>query len=209
MAREGIGQAAQSFAQRTQRDARCGSDGHEPYPWRQPYFVGREKELAFVAEALAPDVRNWGVIITGAGGVGKTALAVRAAESAPKHFRRIIFLSAKQRALSPNGVYDLGDFVLRGYLEMLNAIAFEIGRPALKQSPENERAPLLRLELEQTNVLLVLDNLESLTEDDRERLFAFLNHLPHGCSAIVTSRFAVRRLVPAPCRSAVLTKEMR
>jgi len=157
---------------------------------RHPYFVGRESELAIVAEALAPEVRNWGVIITGEGGIGKTALAVRAAELAPRRFRRVVFLSAKQRDLSASGVHNLaGDFVLQGYLEMLNAIALEIGLPELKQSPDSERAALLRRELEELNALLVLDNLEALTEDDRERLFTFLNRLPRGCNAIVTSRF--------------------
>ncbi|NJN97326.1 MAG: hypothetical protein HC875_26215 [Anaerolineales bacterium] len=49
---------------------------------RQPYFFGREQELAEIAAALAPESRTWGVLIDGPGGIGKTALAYarRAAE---------------------------------------------------------------------------------------------------------------------------------
>ena len=42
--------------------------------------------------------------------------------------------------------------------------------------------------LEGTGSLLVLDNLESLPEPDRAEMFAFLDRLPQGCNAIVTSR---------------------
>ena len=37
-------------------------------------------------------------------------------------------------------------------------------------------------------VAVICPNLENLPEGDRDQLFAFLNRLPRGCSAIVTSR---------------------
>lgn len=35
-----------------------------------------------IADALAPDARGWGALVDGPGGIGKTSLAIRAAELA-------------------------------------------------------------------------------------------------------------------------------
>ncbi len=156
---------------------------------RLQYFFGRETELKKVADALAPEARGWGALIDGPGGIGKTALAIRAAESVPSdRFRRIIFLSSKERELTADGQRALGHFVLPTYLEMLNAIASELAQSDLAKSPEHERSALVLRALQEKEVLLVLDNLETLPEHDRDQLFAFLNRLPRGSSAIVTSR---------------------
>lgn len=157
-------------------------------PRPQPFF-GRAEELKKIAAALGPDTRGWGVLIDGPGGMGKTALAVRAAEMAPAdRFQRIVFLSSKERELSADGQRELGHFVLPGYLEMLNAIARELEQPQLTKLAEDERSEAILRALRGAGVLLVLDNLESLPAPDRDQLFAFLNRLPGGCSAIVTSR---------------------
>src|SRR5262249_35812746 len=47
---------------------------------RLAYFFGRELELATIASSLEPGARTWRSLIDGPGGIGKTALAVRAAE---------------------------------------------------------------------------------------------------------------------------------
>ena len=94
-----------------------------------------------IADALAPEARGWGALIDGPGGIGKTALAIRAAESVPSgRFRRIIFLSSKERELTADGQRALGYFVVPTYLEMLNAIARELGQADFTKSPESERA---------------------------------------------------------------------
>lgn len=156
---------------------------------RLEMFFGREKELAKLAESLAEDARGWGALIDGPGGIGKTSLAIRAAEEVPAgRFRHIVFLSAKERELSADGQRALGGFGLPGYLEMLNAIARELGQPDLAKSVEDQRAEVVLRALRGQDVLLLLDNLETLPTSDRDQLFAFLNRLPRGCSAIVTSR---------------------
>lgn len=156
---------------------------------RLQFFFGREADLKKIADALSPDARGWGALIDGPGGIGKTSLAIRAAELvAQGRFRRIVFLSSKERELTADGQRPLGSFVLPGYLEMLNAIARELEKPDLAKSPEAERSDVILYALRDADVLLVLDNLETLPEGDRDKLFAFLNRLPHGCSAIVTSR---------------------
>ena len=156
---------------------------------RLPFFFGREVELKKIADSLAEDARGWGALIDGPGGIGKTSLAIRAAELVPAgRFSRIIFLSSKERELTADGQRSLGNFVVPGYLEMLNAIARELDKPDIAKTTEEERAEAVLRALRGTNVLLLLDNLETLPESDRDQLFAFLNRLPRGCSAIVTSR---------------------
>jgi tetratricopeptide (TPR) repeat protein len=157
-------------------------------PRIQPFF-GRTDELKKIAEALDPNTRTWGALIDGPGGMGKTSLAVRAAyDCPPGQFHRIIFLSVKDREMDDEGERKLTGFILPGFLEMLNELARELGQPDITKSPEDQRIHLLLDALRSTQVLLILDNLESLTKDDRDQLFNFVKRLPQGCKAILTSR---------------------
>jgi tetratricopeptide (TPR) repeat protein len=152
-------------------------------------FFGREKELKTIADALAPKTRTWGALIDGPGGIGKTSLAVRAAELAPPgQFQRILFLSSKQRQMTTEGERQLADFVVPGYLDMLNEIARQLNHPEIPKQPETERARLIIDALAPAHGLLILDNLESLPKDQQDRLFELLSQLPQGCKAIATSR---------------------
>ncbi|HWW75270.1 MAG TPA: AAA family ATPase, partial [Pyrinomonadaceae bacterium] len=171
------------------------SDGKPPrtsipnnLPRLQPFF-GREAELAHIREALDPENRTWGALIDGPGGMGKTSLAIRAAQAcAPEEFKRIAFVSVKNRELDDDGVRELGVFVLPGFLEMLNELARELGGADINKAPEDDRIRLLLEALRGEQVLLILDNLESLPKPDRDRLFTFVKRLPQGCKAILTSR---------------------
>jgi tetratricopeptide (TPR) repeat protein len=152
-------------------------------------FFGREKELKTIADALAPEARTWGALIDGPGGMGKTSLAVRAAELVPPNrFKQIIFLSAKERELTADGQRPLKGFVLPSYLQMLNELANQLGQPELAKLAEEERTLRLQQKLQAADALLILDNLESLSSEHRDQIFAFVGRLPHGCKAIVTSR---------------------
>jgi tetratricopeptide (TPR) repeat protein len=156
---------------------------------RLQFFFGRDADLKRIADSLAEDARGWGALIDGPGGIGKTSLAIRAAELVPPgRFSRIIFLSSKERELTADGQRSLSGFVVPSYLEILNAIARELDEADLAKTSEAERPSAIVKMLGAANVLLVLDNLETLSRTDRDQLFAFLNRLPRGCSAIVTSR---------------------
>jgi hypothetical protein len=121
--------------------------------------------------------------------MGKTSLAVRAAELVPSgQFERILFLSSKERKLTPDGERKLSDFVVPGYLDMLNEIACLIQQPDLAKQPQADRARLVIDALAPAKALLVLDNLESLPKGQQNQLFEFLSQLPQSCKAIVTSR---------------------
>ncbi len=168
------------------RPARTSTPNNLP---RLQSFFGREAELEKIREALDPDNRTWGALIDGPGGMGKTSLAVRAAyDCTPEQFKRIVFVSVKTRELDDDGVRELGVFILPGFLEMLNELSRELGRADITKSPEDERIRLLLEALRDEQVLLILDNLESLPKGDRDKLFTFVKRLPVGCKAILTSR---------------------
>ncbi|HLO16932.1 MAG TPA: DUF4062 domain-containing protein [Anaerolineales bacterium] len=155
----------------------------------QSFFVGREKELEIIKSALSSESRTWGVLIDGPGGMGKTALAVRAAYLAPETlFDRKIFITAKVRELTPEGEKPLKDFSRDNYFSMLNELALELGEEGIPRLVPDERANPLRLAMAGKKTLIVFDNLETLSEDERTRLFQFLSRLPEGNKAIATSR---------------------
>jgi hypothetical protein len=138
-------------------------------------FFGRTHELKKISDALSPKTRTWGALIDGPGGIGKTSLAVRAAELAPAgQFLHIFFLSSKDRKMTAEGERRLSDFVIPGYLDMLNEIPRRLKQPDLAKQPETDRARLLIDALAPAKVLLILDNLESLHKDHQNRLFEFL-----------------------------------
>lgn len=155
----------------------------------QPYFFGREDELKKIAEAISPEARTWGALIDGPGGIGKTALAIRAGHLAPAaHCERKIFLSAKIRELSPTGEQALQDFMLPNYQALLVELARELGDDTIEQTTPDERANAVRRALAETRALIVIDNVETFAEPERVRLYQFLTRLPASCKAIVTSR---------------------
>jgi class 3 adenylate cyclase/tetratricopeptide (TPR) repeat protein len=157
-------------------------------PSLQPFF-GREKELAGIANVLDPKSRGWGTLIDGDGGMGKTSLAVRAAyDASPHDFKKIVFISLKTRELDDDGVHDLSGFILSGLIELFNELARELGHADIAKATEGQRPRLLLDALRNTQTLLVLDNLESLTKAERGQLIAFVKRLPQGCKAILTAR---------------------
>ena len=156
---------------------------------RPGFFVGREKELDIIKAALSPDSRTWGALIDGPGGIGKTALAIKAAHDAPAElFERKIFITAKVRELTAEGEAKLTDFTRPTYLAMLDELGKELGADGLEKLAPEARPNELRLALAGKQALIIFDNLETLPEDERTRLFQFITRLPPGNKAIVTSR---------------------
>jgi len=153
----------------------------------QEFFVGRDKERDIILSALSPESRTWGALIDGPGGIGKSALAIHAAHKA-EGFERKIFITAKVRELNADGEAKLTDFTRPTYLAMLDELGKELGADGLEKLAPDERPNELRLALAGKKALIIFDNLETLPEEERTRLFQFLSRLPEGNKAIVTSR---------------------
>ncbi len=166
-------------------------------PSLQPFF-GREDELRKIADALDPKHRSWGTLIDGDGGRGKTSLAVFAAYQVPsEHFERIVFVSIKQQQQDDSRLRDLGSLGFKSWMEMLGEISRILDLKAVTQAPEAERARILSQHLEGRRILLVLDNLETLSDAEQDQLFGFLDRLPQGNKALLTSRRFVGTTVHA------------
>ncbi|HEY1052531.1 MAG TPA: DUF4062 domain-containing protein [Prosthecobacter sp.] len=155
---------------------------------RQARFFGRQKELEVIAKALLPQTRSWGVLIDGPGGMGKTSLAVHAADLAKAQFDRVLFLTTKSQRLTPEGTVAMTTSIVPAYPDILNELGQLLGLPHIEKSPEAERAARIKTALQTDKVLLIFDNLENLENTQQMLLFGFVEDLPPGCKAIVTSR---------------------
>jgi tetratricopeptide (TPR) repeat protein len=157
-------------------------------PSRRPFF-GREKELSDIAKYLQPDHKGWGVVLDGPGGMGKTSLALEAAHRAPaEHFPLKLFITAKSSRLDPDGVHQLQDHRVVDYYGLLTEIGLSLGISDIQRVPQEQKADSIRHALAQQRALLILDNLETFSRDERRRIYDLLEVLPSGCRAIVTSR---------------------
>ena len=129
---------------------------------RLTHFFGRKKELEVIAKALLPQTRTWGVLIDGPGGMGKTSLAVKAAELARADFDRVLFVSTKNQKLTPEGTVAVSNSIVPAYPELLSQTARLLGLAHATDKPEAERAALIKAAMEKEKVLLIFDNLENL-----------------------------------------------
>jgi predicted ATPase/tetratricopeptide (TPR) repeat protein/DNA-binding XRE family transcriptional regulator len=142
------------------------AQSHLPMP--VPAFIGREQELTQIANALAHPAHRL-LTIVGAGGMGKTYLALRAAESNASAFKdRNYFVGLV-------GVTSIEFIAL--------AIANSIGFPLIGNAPPEEQ---LLDYLRDKNFLLLLDNFEHLL-DGRNLIIKLLECAPL-VKLLVTSR---------------------
>ena len=147
-------------------------------PAQYTSFVGRERELRTLLDLVTT---NRLVTVTGAGGTGKTRLAVRLGEELQSDFADGVWLCDLAPVADPNLV---GDAV---------AQALELRRAA------RNRVTAVREHLKDRSVLLLLDNCEhvlgSAAETIRELLAAC-----HGVRILATSRSPVGLIGEAICR---------
>jgi tetratricopeptide (TPR) repeat protein len=163
-------------------------------------FVGREKEREWLRRCLSSQDPVWVVILSGIGGVGKTALALATAheylrrydELPPEErFDAIVWASAKEEVLTAAGRERAAPagLVARTLADIYAAIAQVLEREAItRAATREEQDRLVQQALTAQRTLLVLDNLDTLEGPGAEEVRAFLRNLPRPTKAIVTSR---------------------
>jgi len=146
--------------------------------------------MARCLDALSPDERGWGATIDGIGGIEKTALSLKVAVRAREQawFDAYIFVTAKTSWLSPRAC-------ARKRWRSLCWTPFRESIRLLERENERqitdalERRHALLDALRGRRALLVWDNLENLTADERDLIAEFLRKLPAPNKAIITSRY--------------------
>ncbi|WP_405967905.1 tetratricopeptide repeat protein [Streptomyces sp. NBC_00015] len=171
---------------------RGGGSGRSSLPVQLTRFVGRESELARIAEAL-PGARL--VTLTGPGGAGKTRLAIEAAR-ARGEAPLLPSPSAAREDVCFVELAPLADGARIPY-----AVLAALGVREGFRTPAGDGAGRLSAVLEDRELLLVLDNCEHLVED-AARLTALLLASCPGVRVLATSRESLgitgEILVPVP-----------
>ncbi|MEI6778366.1 MAG: tetratricopeptide repeat protein [Chloroflexales bacterium] len=175
-----------------------------PRPWhnlpQRSYaeFIGRQDELAQLTRLLQPHPRSRHFVVTidGIGGVGKSALALELAYGYREHnaalpeserFAAIIWVSAKRTLLTAGGIQQRRQ-TFNTLDDLFREVATVLEQPTILQASSDERRSLVAHALAAQRTLLVVDNLETV---DDEELLSFLRELPDPTKAIITTRHRI------------------
>lgn len=165
-------------------------------------FFGRTTELKRIKKALLGAYPV--VSVLGDGGIGKTAIALKVAydlldiQEAP--FDAIVWATAKSTTLTDREITTIGN-AIQDSLGLFEAAAKELAGNVSTDRGADPMEELLDY-LEQFRVLLILDNLETVTD---HRLRAFLLDLPVGSKVLLTSRIGLG--IENPVKLEPLTQE--
>jgi tetratricopeptide (TPR) repeat protein len=167
-----------------------------------PLFVGRVGPLAQAAQALAPGSGRTGVLFYGMAGAGKTACAVELAH----HYRDLKRFEAFVEYRAPEEGKDIALALVQLAQVMERRLpGFTMTHVVGRAEAFADWLPELVEFLEQTSLLLLLDNLESLLRPDGswrdprwgQLVAALLAH--HGDSrTLLTSRLRPRVAIGVP-----------
>ncbi len=152
-------------------------------------FYGRENDIATVTSAISKNIHEWGLLISGIAGIGKTSLALFVANKAffKKSFEAFIFITAKKTTLEPGGI-------LQNYKsvsiedDFINETVRVLGKPNIIQMNESDKRNAFFELLKEVPTLIIYDNLESLSSVGQDSIARFLIGLPKTSKAILTSR---------------------
>ena len=176
-------------------------------------LIGRQEERKQLQELLFPRYAAYLITVDGIGGVGKTALVLDVAYQslqASTHgihlphvptFDAIIFVSAKQQYLTPQGILQSTqtDRTLR---KIFQEVTKALDRRDIPATPLQEQADLVREILGRQRTLLIVDNLETM--EDKQKILSFLYQLPPTVKVVITTR---ERAMFAPIRLEQLAEE--
>lgn len=156
-------------------------------------FVGRNKEKNSIKKLLYSD-QDRIITITGAGGVGKTAVALKTAYTIladpEKRYDAIIWFSAKETKLtSENGIVEIEPQIkncfrlTKDILKIVDPKSAEIFQKA--NFLQNQYIEALYDLFSCHKYLLIIDNLETIQDEDT---INFIKDIPRPSQTLITSR---------------------
>lgn len=156
---------------------------------RRPFFVGREQEIETILGSLDPASRTFIVAIEGLGGVGKTSLAIEVAYRCIEQnlFAAIIWVTAKDLILTTYGVEEQTPDI-QALKDIYSTIGEVLNYPTIGNTPLEEQTKISYNLLSKQTTLLLIDNFETLSLQEREKIIAFLRRTPVTVKSIITSR---------------------
>lgn len=149
-------------------------------------FVGRKDDIQKIIKLV--DGGHRVVTISGAGGVGKTALALKVvyelAYKSTKKYDGIVWVSAKENKLSYLGIEDV-EPTIKNYDDLLDTICEVMGFPVMDSDTDKKEENVNTIFDTYKSILLVIDNLETISDD---RIIEFILDFNPKLNILITSR---------------------
>ncbi|MDP8210222.1 MAG: NB-ARC domain-containing protein [Candidatus Stygibacter australis] len=160
-------------------------DGYRLFTPEFKNYIERDNLEKEIISALK-DPRYSTISIIGIGGVGKTATATSIVMEVyyARMFAFIVSFTAKDRELTQQGIQPL-IATLNSFENLLDNILDVMNFPEFKKNDLDDKRKNVLDILEDSKTLLFVDNLETVED---ERIIEFLNEIPVGTKALVTSR---------------------
>jgi len=181
------------------REFECTNNLHSEWSETEGTFVGRDRDLTELRNRMLSE-RTYIHTITGAGGVGKTAVALKLAYDLllkpDNPFSAILWFTAKSERLRDDGIEQLRpDFA--SYPQLLEEILKVVDK-GFNKKDFDELVRFSRLEhlkdkiydvFRSTKSLLIIDNLETILRD--AEIVTFIKGVPKPSIVLITSRMGL------------------